>query len=135
MGGTHHTTLHPFAHQFCNNYSNQDQLRAVLIPDVDPFGLPKDADFSMAAGDFLEVYDDQLDSWDCVASCFFLDTARNVVAYLEVWLCARLQGRREKERSWGKAGYFHSHTHDTDLNAHVMSYMQPFYLVFPRFFR
>eukprot|EP00054_Salpingoeca_dolichothecata_P027415 m.201223 g.201223 ORF g.201223 m.201223 type:complete len:181 (-) comp25958_c0_seq13:80-622(-) len=23
------------------------------------------------------------DSWDCVASCFFLDTARNVVAYLE----------------------------------------------------
>ena len=32
------------------------QLQAVRIPDVDPFDLPEEGRFSMAAGDFLEVY-------------------------------------------------------------------------------
>lgn len=37
----------------------------------------------MAAGDFLEVYQEPA-SLDCVLSCFFLDTASNVVTYIEV---------------------------------------------------
>jgi carnosine N-methyltransferase len=52
---------------------------------VDPSQLPAGADFSMAAGDFLEVYTDA-EAWDCVCSCFFLDTAANIVAYIEVHL-------------------------------------------------
>eukprot|EP00042_Codosiga_hollandica_P045042 m.451952 g.451952 ORF g.451952 m.451952 type:complete len:458 (-) comp56923_c0_seq8:37-1410(-) len=83
--GTHHTVLYPWAHMYCNNRSSQDQLRAVSIPDCDPFSLPEGSLFSMAAGDFLEIYPDP-DCWDVVASCFFLDTARNVLAYLEcIW--------------------------------------------------
>lgn len=39
----------------------------------------------MVAGDFLEVYTEP-DSWDCVATCFFIDTAHNVLDYLEtIW--------------------------------------------------
>ncbi len=38
----------------------------------------------MAAGDFLDVYgEESADSWDCVATVFFLDTARNVIEYIE----------------------------------------------------
>ena len=37
----------------------------------------------MSAGDFLEVYKDAYGTWDCVATCFFLDTANNVLAYIE----------------------------------------------------
>lgn len=39
---------------------------------------------SMAAGDFLEVYNktDCLEAFDCVATVFFIDTARNIMAYL-----------------------------------------------------
>ena len=37
----------------------------------------------MNAGDFLEVYEKDKDEWDCVATVFFLDTAPNILTYLE----------------------------------------------------
>lgn len=42
--------------------------------------------FSMAAGDFLEVYSDEkyLDSQDCVVTCFFMDCAHNIVDFIEL---------------------------------------------------
>ena len=43
-----------------------------------------DADFSMAAGEFLEVYGDQRAEWDSVVTCFFIDTAPIVMEYLEL---------------------------------------------------
>uniref|UniRef100_A0A3B3HM61 Carnosine N-methyltransferase n=1 Tax=Oryzias latipes TaxID=8090 RepID=A0A3B3HM61_ORYLA len=47
--------------------------------------LPDNSDFSMVAGDFVEVYTEP-ESWDCVATCFFIDTAHNVLEYLEkIW--------------------------------------------------
>ena len=33
-----------------------DQLRAITIPDIDPSDLPQGTNFSMVAGNFLEVY-------------------------------------------------------------------------------
>jgi len=38
----------------------------------------------MVGGDFVEVYTKQSESWDCVACSFFLDTAHNIILYLEV---------------------------------------------------
>ena len=38
--------------------------------------------FSMTAGDFLEVYQEK-DEWDCLVTCFFIDTAHNVIDYIE----------------------------------------------------
>lgn len=38
--------------------------------------------FSMTAGDFLEVYVDG-NQWHCVATCFFIDCAPNVVEFIE----------------------------------------------------
>jgi carnosine N-methyltransferase len=40
----------------------------------------------MAAGDFTEIYADASSAgqWDCVMTCFFMDTARNIVEYVEV---------------------------------------------------
>lgn len=37
----------------------------------------------MTAGDFLEVYGEP-DQWDCVATCFFIDCASNVVQFVEL---------------------------------------------------
>jgi hypothetical protein len=57
----------------------------------------------MSAGDFLQIYNDPgrlfrapvegglvaftvrvySDDWDCVATCFFLDTAHNIIEYVE----------------------------------------------------
>jgi len=53
----------------------------IRIPDVNPSNLPCYGLFSMAAGDFLEIY--HKEEWDCVACSFFIDTAHNVIQYLE----------------------------------------------------
>ncbi|XP_058493136.1 carnosine N-methyltransferase [Solea solea] len=78
-------TLYPWIHQFSNNKKSSDQTRPIRFPDVNPQSLPLTSDFSMVAGDFVEVYSDT-DSWDCVATCFFIDTAHNVIEYVEtIW--------------------------------------------------
>ncbi|GER43366.1 S-adenosyl-L-methionine-dependentmethyltransferases superfamily protein [Striga asiatica] len=42
--------------------------------------------FSMCGGDFIEVYSDpsQIGVWDAVVTCFFIDTAHNIVEYIEI---------------------------------------------------
>lgn len=80
--GKYHTTIYPYIHQTCNNRKSEDQVRPVLIPDVDPTDVPPNLNFSMAAGDFLEIYTEE-DSWDCIVTCYFIDTAHNVIAYIE----------------------------------------------------
>ncbi|KAM4576923.1 carnosine N-methyltransferase [Odontesthes bonariensis] len=78
-------TLYPWIHQFSNNKRSCDQTRPIRFPDVNPQSLPFDSDFSMVAGDFVEVYTDS-ESWDCVATCFFIDTAHNVLEYVDtIW--------------------------------------------------
>lgn len=78
-------TVYPWIHQFSNNKKCSDQTRGVRFPDVNPQSLPPDVDFSMVAGDFVEVYN-EAESWDCVATCFFIDTAHNVLEYMEtIW--------------------------------------------------
>ena len=79
--------IHPWIHSPNNNVADADQRREVRIPDVLPQGLVRfPGQLSMCAGDFVEVYGraDQRGRWDCVVTCFFLDTAHNVLAYLEV---------------------------------------------------
>jgi carnosine N-methyltransferase len=76
--------LYPFVHQRSNNFNQSDPLRSVAIPDVNPADLPPNSDFTMVAGDFVELYNATPNHWDCIVTCFFLDTARNVFEYIEV---------------------------------------------------
>ena len=48
--------IYPWVLQSCNNYTKQDQLSAIHFPDVNPSDLPYYGLFSVAAGDFLEIY-------------------------------------------------------------------------------
>ena len=59
----------------------------VHVPDVLPgHGLENFGRMRMSAGDFVEVYSapGQAQRFDCVVTCFFLDTAHNVLQYLEI---------------------------------------------------
>ena len=47
-------TIYPWIHQYTNNLAIDDQIKPVTFPDIDPLEMPKDANFSMIAGDFLE---------------------------------------------------------------------------------
>lgn len=48
--------IYPFIHSFSNIRSTEQQLKPIYIPDVVPSNIPPTADFSMAAGEFVEVY-------------------------------------------------------------------------------
>lgn len=79
--------IYPFIHTFSNIKSDAAQLTPVKIPDVLPAQLPSTVDFSMVAGDFIEVYGSQKENdaaWDVVVTCFFMDTAKNIIEYMEV---------------------------------------------------
>ncbi|GAA5886031.1 hypothetical protein JCM6882_004240 [Rhodosporidiobolus microsporus] len=76
--------LHPYIHSFSNTRTKTDLLEPCYIPDVDPAEITDSgADFSFAAGDFLELYGERTGSWDACVTCFFIDTARNIVQYLK----------------------------------------------------
>ncbi|KAI3438426.1 hypothetical protein D9Q98_000857 [Chlorella vulgaris] len=80
-------SIHPWVHSSCNHLSTEDQLRAVQVPDVHPASLvPGPGLLSMSAGDFGEVYagPQYASCFDAVAACFFLDTAHNILQYLQV---------------------------------------------------
>ncbi|XP_052735706.1 uncharacterized protein LOC108342859 isoform X6 [Vigna angularis] len=79
-------TIYPWIHSNCNSLSDSDQLRPVSIPDIHPASAGITEGFSMCGGDFVEVYSDssQVGAWDAVVTCFFIDTAHNIVEYIEI---------------------------------------------------
>ncbi|KAK2388452.1 carnosine N-methyltransferase [Trifolium repens] len=79
-------TIYPWIHSNCNSLSDSDQLRPVSIPDIHPASAGITEGFSMCGGDFIEVYSDpnQKGAWDAVVTCFFIDTAHNIVEYIEI---------------------------------------------------
>ncbi|KAH7908543.1 N2227-like protein-domain-containing protein, partial [Hygrophoropsis aurantiaca] len=87
-------TIYPYVHSFSNCVSREAMLRPVKMPDVLPSSLPPGSDFSLVAGDFEEIYgaeegdsdshEPQSGQWNAVLTCFFIDTAKNIVNYLRV---------------------------------------------------
>lgn len=88
--------LFPFALEFNNVISRSHQLRSMKIPDVHPatelerasVSTPTHAfeRMSMTASDFVSHYgsEDCHEVFDIVASVFFIDTAPNIIRYMEV---------------------------------------------------
>ncbi|CAK9073409.1 Carnosine N-methyltransferase [Durusdinium trenchii] len=75
--------IFPFVLTLANRKGRWDHLRCVKVPDVCPVeALGPAAQLSMAAGEFVEVYKTQESAWDGMATCFFLDTAKNVFLYI-----------------------------------------------------
>ncbi|KAI9810873.1 MAG: hypothetical protein M1832_001095 [Thelocarpon impressellum] len=91
----HHFPLHPFALSFANHATRENQLRRVLVPDIHPGSTLAESAapravhpferLGMAAGDFVSSYSDadSAGSFNAVATVFFLDTAPNVLRYIE----------------------------------------------------
>ncbi|ORY13422.1 methyltransferas-like protein [Clohesyomyces aquaticus] len=95
----------PFALQSSNHISRHDQFRTFSVPDIDPeeelnnathgTDLPANERMSMAAGDFCLIYNvpSARATFDAVATVFFVDTAPNVIRYIEaVRNCLKVRG-------------------------------------------
>ncbi|PHH90306.1 hypothetical protein CDD83_4044 [Cordyceps sp. RAO-2017] len=83
-------TIYPWIHTFSNHVTRQNHVRGYKVPDIHPAtvlaGGPRGGGMSMCAADFLCLYgdDEHKGAYDAVASVFFLDTAPNLIRYLEV---------------------------------------------------
>ena len=78
--------LYPWALSFSNHSNRANQLRSVPIPDVEPSSeLHFNERMTMTAGDFCDLYrrPENSEAFDAVTTCFFIDTAPNVIHYIE----------------------------------------------------
>ena len=89
--------LYPWALTFSNHLSRANQLESVPVPDIVPSvelaTRPTSTNsekqpierLSMTSGDFCLVYQEphNREQYDAVATCFFIDTAPNVIRYIE----------------------------------------------------
>lgn len=88
--------LYPFVMDFSNLINRESQMRMVKIPDVHPgtelgntSGNPEIhpcGRMDMTAADFVVLYGDEnhRNMFDAVMTVFFIDTAPNVLRYIEV---------------------------------------------------
>lgn len=72
--------LYPFVHHTGMVSSADEQLREIHFPDVDP-RLLEETDFSMVAGEFLSLYDEE-GVWDCVVTCFSIENTHSIISYV-----------------------------------------------------
>ncbi|RWA12482.1 hypothetical protein EKO27_g2619 [Xylaria grammica] len=87
-------TIYPWIHSFSNHQSRTNQFAGYSVPDVHPQRAlaettaagGKIGTMQMCAADFLCLYGDDAHAgvYDAVATVFFLDTAPNLIRYLEV---------------------------------------------------
>jgi len=81
-------TVFPWIHTFSNHRVRENHLRGYKVPDIHPGNTlreaPDSGSMSMSAADFLCLYgdDEHRDMFDAVACVFFLDTAPNLIRYL-----------------------------------------------------
>jgi carnosine N-methyltransferase len=81
--------VHPWLGGANNVMSRDDEFEAISFPDVHPSKLVREAPgnvrMSVAAGEFLMCYDTPAgaSTWDAIATCFFIDTAPNIIDYIE----------------------------------------------------
>jgi carnosine N-methyltransferase len=86
--------LQPYCDSTINSVSRRDQFHAVPVPDLTTYDMMDSAEdqggefgeLSMVAGDFVEVYSkpEHHGRWAALVTCFFIDTAHNIIEYLEV---------------------------------------------------
>eukprot|EP00833_Pecoramyces_ruminatium_P014566 jgi/Orpsp1_1/1188598/evm.model.d7180000065976.1 len=86
MSEPHQFRIYPWIHSFSNTEKTEDQIAPIDIPDVLPGNIPVNTNFSMVAGDFLEVYGapGYKEYWNGIVTCFFMDTAKNILEYIEL---------------------------------------------------
>lgn len=70
--------FHPFIDGISHHRTTKDMLRKVVAPNVD-----LDPTVLLVEGDFNNAFKDQGGTFDIIVTHFFIDTARNLMAYFD----------------------------------------------------
>jgi len=77
-------TIHAALSNFNNLFRLETAFEGIKVPDIPTLTIQEGVQLSMVSGEFVEVYKQQSACWDAVVTCFFIDTARNILEYIEV---------------------------------------------------
>lgn len=81
----HQYTVHPYAHWWSHQRSNQETFRGIAIPDVLP---RRSSNWTILEEDFLTLSSDSpwtssIDArYDTIVTLYFIDTASNIISYV-----------------------------------------------------
>ena len=75
-------SFQPLIRSFSNYLTEDAVFRKFSFPDEN-INLQGKGKIKMLAGDFTKLYNDKIDYYDCVITCFFIDTAKNIFEYID----------------------------------------------------
>ena len=73
----------PLIRSFSNYLTEDSVFRKYTFPDED-INLQGKGKMTLAGGDFIQLFKDKNENYDCIITCFFIDTAKNVFEYIDV---------------------------------------------------
>ena len=73
----------PLIRSFSNYLSEDTVFRKYSFPDEE-VNLQGKGVMTLTGGDFINLFYDKNEYYDCVITCFFIDTAKNVFEYIDV---------------------------------------------------
>jgi len=76
-------TFQPLIRSFSNYLTEDAVFRKYSFPDEN-INLEGKGQIVLEAGDFTKMYNDKPNTYDCVITCFFIDTAKNVIEYISI---------------------------------------------------
>lgn len=74
----HAVTIHPFIDGMSHHATKADMTRSVTVPNIAP-----NPGVLLVEGDFNTAFNDQPGHYDIIVTHFFIDTARNLMAYFD----------------------------------------------------
>ena len=78
--------LQPLIHSFSNIFNEETPFKKISIPDEnlgEELSKTDTGEMSMVAGEFCRVYRDKINFFDSIVTCYFIDTANNIIEYIE----------------------------------------------------
>ena len=73
----------PLIRSFSNYLTEEAVFKKFSFPDED-INLQGKGKMTLTGGDFIQLFYDKKECYDCVITCFFIDTAKNVFEYIDV---------------------------------------------------
>ena len=78
--------IQPFIPSNSNIFNEESHFKQILIPDEnlgEELSKTDTGEMSMVAGEFCHVYKDKINFFDGIVTCYFIDTANNIIEYIE----------------------------------------------------
>ena len=79
--------IQPFIHTLNNLLNFETAFKKIMIPDEnikEELSKTETGELNMIGGEFCAIYKEKINVYDSIVTCFFIDTANNIIQYIEI---------------------------------------------------